>query len=134
MADKIRTDKTGSVAELTEKFSSSNATVLTEYRGLTVKQLTDLRRSLADLRAPLPDHHDLPAALARLAGEIRARSNLEVTCSATPSVRRCAMFPRCSPTVRRRCWSRRPRRTSPWPGSPPPTWSRPRSRSSSLIA
>jgi large subunit ribosomal protein L10 len=46
MADKIRTDKAGSVAELTEKFTSSNATVLTEYRGLTVKQLTELRRSL----------------------------------------------------------------------------------------
>jgi large subunit ribosomal protein L10 len=46
MADKIRTDKSGAVAELTEKFQSSNATVLTEYRGLTVKQLTDLRRSL----------------------------------------------------------------------------------------
>ena len=46
MADKIRTDKAGSVAELTEKFQSSNATVLTEYRGLTVRQLTELRRSL----------------------------------------------------------------------------------------
>jgi len=46
MADKIRLDKSGAVAELTEKFQSSNATVLTEYRGLTVKQLTELRRSL----------------------------------------------------------------------------------------
>jgi large subunit ribosomal protein L10 len=46
MADKIRIDKSGAVAELVEKFQSSNATVLTEYRGLTVKQLTELRRSL----------------------------------------------------------------------------------------
>jgi large subunit ribosomal protein L10 len=46
MADKIRADKAGSVAELTERFRESNATVLTEYRGLTVKQLTELRRSL----------------------------------------------------------------------------------------
>jgi large subunit ribosomal protein L10 len=46
MADKIRSDKASSVAELTENFQNSNATVLTEYRGLTVKQLTELRRSM----------------------------------------------------------------------------------------
>ncbi|MDI1460228.1 50S ribosomal protein L10 [Catellatospora sp. KI3] len=46
MADKIRADKAGSVAELTKRFQESGATVLTEYRGLTVKQLTELRRSM----------------------------------------------------------------------------------------
>jgi large subunit ribosomal protein L10 len=47
MADKpVRTDKASAVAELTEHFRSSNATVLTEYRGLTVAQLKELRRSL----------------------------------------------------------------------------------------
>jgi len=46
MADKIRLDKPAAVAELTEHFRSSSATVLTEYRGLTVRQITDLRRSL----------------------------------------------------------------------------------------
>jgi large subunit ribosomal protein L10 len=46
MADKIRLDKPGAVAELSEHFRSSSATVLTEYRGLTVAQLTELRRSL----------------------------------------------------------------------------------------
>jgi len=46
MADKIRYDKSAAVAELTEQFQKSNATVLTEYRGLTVKQLTELRRSM----------------------------------------------------------------------------------------
>ncbi|NUO59896.1 MAG: 50S ribosomal protein L10, partial [Hamadaea sp.] len=47
MADKpIRADKAGAVAELTENFRNSPATVLTEYRGLTVAQLTELRRSL----------------------------------------------------------------------------------------
>ena len=38
--------KDATVAELTEGFRSSNAALLTEYRGLTVKQLTELRRSL----------------------------------------------------------------------------------------
>jgi large subunit ribosomal protein L10 len=42
-----RPDKAAAVAELTEQFRSSNAAVLTEYRGLTVAQLKTLRRSLA---------------------------------------------------------------------------------------
>ncbi|XTZ16043.1 50S ribosomal protein L10 [Micromonospora echinospora] len=47
MADKpIRADKATAVAELTEQFRGAGATVLTEYRGLTVAQLTQLRRSL----------------------------------------------------------------------------------------
>ena len=41
-----RPDKAAAVAELTEEFRSSNAAVLTEYRGLTVAQLKELRRSL----------------------------------------------------------------------------------------
>ncbi|MDQ1689699.1 MAG: large subunit ribosomal protein [Frankiaceae bacterium] len=43
-----RADKAAAVAELTEEFRSSNAAVLSEYRGLTVAQLKTLRRSLAD--------------------------------------------------------------------------------------
>jgi large subunit ribosomal protein L10 len=47
MADKpVRADKATAVAEITENFRSSSATVLTEYRGLTVAQLKQLRRSL----------------------------------------------------------------------------------------
>jgi large subunit ribosomal protein L10 len=40
------TEKVGAVAEIAEHFSSSSAAVITEYRGLTVKQITDLRRAL----------------------------------------------------------------------------------------
>ncbi|CAM5501323.1 50S ribosomal protein L10 [Streptomyces sp. URMC 127] len=40
--------KAAAVAELTDKFRSSNAAVLTEYRGLTVAQLKTLRRSLGE--------------------------------------------------------------------------------------
>ncbi|KHL16342.1 large subunit ribosomal protein L10 [Mumia flava] len=43
-----RPDKAAAVAELAEEFRSSNGAVLTEYRGLTVKQLQDLRRSLGE--------------------------------------------------------------------------------------
>jgi large subunit ribosomal protein L10 len=47
MADKpVRADKATAVAELTENFRGSSATLLTEYRGLTVAQLKQLRRSL----------------------------------------------------------------------------------------
>lgn len=42
-----RPDKAAAVAELTDLFRESNAAVLTEYRGLTVKQLKTLRRSLS---------------------------------------------------------------------------------------
>lgn len=41
-----RADKATAVAEITEEFRASNATVLTEYRGLSVGQLKQLRRSL----------------------------------------------------------------------------------------
>ena len=47
MADKpVRGDKATAVTELTEQFRGSAATLLTEYRGLTVAQLKQLRRSL----------------------------------------------------------------------------------------
>ena len=42
-----RADKVAAVAELTESFRQSNAAVLTEYRGLTVAELKELRRVLA---------------------------------------------------------------------------------------
>lgn len=38
--------KDAAIAELAEKFRSSSAAVLTEYRGLTVAQLADLRKNL----------------------------------------------------------------------------------------
>ena len=41
-------NKEASVAELTEKFQSSNAVMLTEYRGLTVAQLKQLRTSISE--------------------------------------------------------------------------------------
>ncbi|GGB73821.1 50S ribosomal protein L10 [Knoellia flava TL1] len=41
-----RADKSAAIAELAEKFRSSNAAVLTEYRGLSVAQITELRGAL----------------------------------------------------------------------------------------
>lgn len=41
-----RNPKSTAVSEITDEFRSSNAAVLTEYRGLTVAQLKTLRRSL----------------------------------------------------------------------------------------
>jgi large subunit ribosomal protein L10 len=43
----VRPDKAAAVAELTEAFRGSSAAVLTEYRGLSVAELKELRRSLA---------------------------------------------------------------------------------------
>src|SRR5437764_7496607 len=39
-------EKVSAVAEIAEHFNSSSAAVITEYRGLSVKQITDLRRAL----------------------------------------------------------------------------------------
>jgi large subunit ribosomal protein L10 len=42
-----KADKATAVADIAEQFSGSTATLITEYRGLTVANLVDLRRSLA---------------------------------------------------------------------------------------
>jgi large subunit ribosomal protein L10 len=42
-----RADKATAVADIAEQFKDSSATVITEYRGLTVANLAELRRSLA---------------------------------------------------------------------------------------
>ena len=42
-----KADKATAVADITEQFTGSTATLITEYRGLTVANLADLRRSLA---------------------------------------------------------------------------------------
>src|ERR1700755_1110596 len=42
-----RADKATAVADIAEQFKESTATLITEYRGLTVAKLADLRRSLA---------------------------------------------------------------------------------------
>jgi large subunit ribosomal protein L10 len=43
-----KADKQATVAELTERFRGSSGAVLTEYRGLTVAQLGELRQSLGE--------------------------------------------------------------------------------------
>jgi large subunit ribosomal protein L10 len=46
-----RTEKLERVAELKQRIEGSNALLLTEYRGLTVSEITTLRRSLRDADA-----------------------------------------------------------------------------------
>ncbi|MTD14438.1 50S ribosomal protein L10 [Nakamurella sp. YIM 132087] len=41
-----KSEKVGTVAEIADQFRTSSAAVVTEYRGLTMAQLTTLRRSL----------------------------------------------------------------------------------------
>jgi large subunit ribosomal protein L10 len=63
-----RPDKAAAVAELTEKFSSSTGVVLTEYRGLTVKALKELRRSLGENATYAVSKNTLTTIAAREAG------------------------------------------------------------------
>jgi large subunit ribosomal protein L10 len=43
-----KSDKVAAVAEITDRFRGSSATVVTEYRGLSMAQLTQLRRALGE--------------------------------------------------------------------------------------
>ncbi|WP_028937659.1 50S ribosomal protein L10 [Pseudonocardia spinosispora] len=43
-----RPDKVAAVAEIADRFRGASASVITEYRGLTVSQLSELRRALGD--------------------------------------------------------------------------------------
>ncbi|HSO68107.1 MAG TPA: 50S ribosomal protein L10 [Arachnia sp.] len=63
-----RPDKAAKVADLTEQFSNSAAAVLTEYRGLTVKDLKTLRRSLGENATYAVAKNTLTAIAAKEAG------------------------------------------------------------------
>jgi large subunit ribosomal protein L10 len=63
-----RPDKAAAVAELTEQFRESNAVVLTEYRGLTVAQLKQLRRALSGNATYAVVKNTLSAIAAKQAG------------------------------------------------------------------
>ncbi|AOZ72211.1 50S ribosomal protein L10 [Boudabousia tangfeifanii] len=63
-----RPDKVAAVAQLTELFRTSSAVVLTEYRGLTVGQLKELRRALGDNATYTVAKNTLAAIAAKEAG------------------------------------------------------------------
>jgi large subunit ribosomal protein L10 len=63
-----RSDKVAAVAELANKFSNSAGVVLTEYRGLSVKALIQLRRSLGDDASYAVSKNTLTTIAAREAG------------------------------------------------------------------
>ncbi len=63
-----RSDKVAAVAELANRFSSSAGVVLTEYRGLSVKALKELRRSLGDEASYSVSKNTLTTIAAREAG------------------------------------------------------------------
>ena len=63
-----RPDKAAAVEELKEAFTSSNAAVLTEYRGITVKGLRDLRRALGEDASYAVAKNTLTLIAAREAG------------------------------------------------------------------
>ncbi len=63
-----RPDKAAAVAELKDSFSDSAAAVLTEYRGLTVKNLQELRRSLGENATYAVAKNTLTTIAARQAG------------------------------------------------------------------
>jgi large subunit ribosomal protein L10 len=63
-----RPDKAAAVAELSERFSRSAGVVLTEYRGLSVKALGELRRTLGEDATYAVSKNTLTTIAARDAG------------------------------------------------------------------
>ena len=63
-----RPDKAAAVAELKDSFTSASAAVLTEYRGLTVKNLRELRRSFGENATYAVAKNTLTTIAAREAG------------------------------------------------------------------
>jgi large subunit ribosomal protein L10 len=63
-----RSGKVAAVADLADRFSSSAGVVLTEYRGLSVKALMELRRSLGDDASYSVSKNTLTTIAAREAG------------------------------------------------------------------
>jgi large subunit ribosomal protein L10 len=63
-----RPDKAAAVAELADEFRNANAAVLTEYRGLSVKELKELRRSLGENASYAVVKNTLTKIAAREAG------------------------------------------------------------------
>lgn len=61
-------EKTAAVEELTELFRNSSAAVVTEYRGLTVEEITTLRRSLGESATYAVAKNTLTALAAEKAG------------------------------------------------------------------
>lgn len=63
-----RPDKAAAVKEIKQELESSNAALLTEYRGLTVAQMKDLRRSLGEHATYAVVKNTLTAIAAKEAG------------------------------------------------------------------
>ena len=82
-----KSDKAAAIAELTEAFRGSNAAVLTEYRGLTVKQLTELRTKLrgnatyAVVKNTLTDLAAKEAGVTAFDGQLTGPSAIVSCCS-----------------------------------------------------
>jgi len=61
-------EKTAAVEELTELFRNSSSAVVTEYRGLTVEEITNLRRALGENATYAVAKNTLTAIAAEQAG------------------------------------------------------------------
>ena len=67
-----RTEKAAVVAEVREKFADSNSVIVTEYRGLSVGALANLRRALRPLGAEYKVYKNTLVKIAARDGEMAA--------------------------------------------------------------
>ena len=92
-----RSDKVAAVAELVERFRASDAVLLTEYRGLTVGQLKQLRRGLGENASYAVVKNTLASA-----SSLRTSRGRPLLLSSPVSLlrlpRRCVILPRKPPS------------------------------------
>ena len=67
-----RTEKAAVVAEVREKFAASNSVIVTEYRGLSVGALANLRRALRPLGAEYKVYKNTLVKIAARDGDMAA--------------------------------------------------------------
>lgn len=98
--------KAATIAELADRFRASNAVVLTEYRGLTVKQLTALRSAIRDhatyavVKNTLTELAAREAGVGAFEGQLAGPSGIAfVTGDAVEAARRLRDFARANPAL-----------------------------------
>jgi large subunit ribosomal protein L10 len=71
-----RTEKAAVVAEVREKLAASNSVIVSEYRGLTVSALAQLRRTLRPLGAEYKVYKNTLVKIAARDGELAAMDSM----------------------------------------------------------
>ena len=97
----IRSEKVAVVSEVREKLAASDAAIVTEYRGMTVAALAQLRR---ELRKSGAEYKVYKNTLARFAAREAGYEGLESMLVGSPSMSCASNSPVPGPVEKPMCW------------------------------